>query len=160
MVGTAQGSEVRTQDGFIAVDWGTTNRRAYRIGTDGQITASFEDARGVMTVAEGGFPLAIAELRARLGDGPMLLDGMVGSNRSRVDVPYVSAPTRLTEHAAGVCWVEPGAVAIVPGVSIDDAGRADVMRGEEVQALGAVAAGRIAADALVCPPAPTPSGSR
>ena len=42
--------------------------------------------------------------------------------------------------------------AIVPGVSYVGDGRADVMRGEEVQLLGAVAAGMVDPMALVCHP--------
>ena len=31
------------RDGFIAVDWGTTNRRAYRIGSGGACEAKAEN---------------------------------------------------------------------------------------------------------------------
>jgi 2-dehydro-3-deoxygalactonokinase len=48
-------------------------------------------------------------------------------------------------------WPEPD-VAIVPGVADDAGHRADVMRGEEVQLLGAVAAGTVPADCTVCHP--------
>jgi 2-dehydro-3-deoxygalactonokinase len=40
----------------------------------------------------------------------------------------------------------------VPGVSQSGAAGADVMRGEEVQVLGAVAAGRVPPDTLICHP--------
>jgi len=40
----------------------------------------------------------------------------------------------------------------VPGVALDRGERADVMRGEEVQLLGAYAEGLIPADALICHP--------
>ncbi|MGI4880988.1 MAG: 2-dehydro-3-deoxygalactonokinase, partial [Janthinobacterium lividum] len=54
-----------------------------------------------------------------------------------------------------VTWVEDG-VGIVPGVSFADdgpaGGRADVMRGEEVQLLGACALGPAECDGLVCHP--------
>src|SRR5581483_6565991 len=42
--------------------------------------------------------------------------------------------------------------AVVPGVSYQGNDRADVMRGEEVQLLGAVAAGSVDPDGLVCHP--------
>ena len=45
-----------------------------------------------------------------------------------------------------------GRTAIVPGVSFVDPDEADVMRGEEVQLLGAFAAGMVPADSLVCHP--------
>jgi len=68
-------------DGFIAVDWGTTNRRAYLIDGDGKCVDEFEDAKGVLAVQSGAFPGAVAEIRQRLADKPLLLAGMVGSNR-------------------------------------------------------------------------------
>jgi 2-dehydro-3-deoxygalactonokinase len=138
-------------DGFIAVDWGTTNRRAYRIGANGECGAEFEDGKGILSVEERGFPAAISEIRDRLGDLPLLLAGMIGSNRGWVEVPYVACPAGLDELAGALAW--PGErEAIVPGVSLLANHRADVMRGEEVQLLGAVAAGMIGATALVCHP--------
>ena len=139
-------------DGFIAVDWGTTNRRAYRVAAGGRHDAEFEDGKGVLAVEPGGFPAAVAEIRARLGDLPLILAGMVGSNRGWVEAPYVPCPAGFDELAARVIWAEPGRAAIVPGLSLLDGPRADVMRGEEVQLLGAVSAGLIPADGLACHP--------
>jgi len=48
------GGAMRWADGFIAVDWGSTNRRAYRIDASGQCSDEFEDAKGVLTVPAGG----------------------------------------------------------------------------------------------------------
>ncbi len=140
------------QSGFIAVDWGTTNRRAYRVGGDGRHDAEFEDDRGVLSIARGGFPAATAEIRARLGDWPLLLAGMVGSNKGWVEAPYVRCPGGFDELAANVVWTEPERSAIVPGLSYLAGDHADVMRGEEVQMLGAVARGLIPADGLACHP--------
>ena len=53
-------------DGFIAVDWGTTNRRAYRIDADGACTASCEDSRGVLSVKGDEFAAAAEEIRTQL----------------------------------------------------------------------------------------------
>jgi len=64
----------------------------------------------------------------------------------------VPAPAALSDIVAGLRWVEPGRIAIVPGVSFESQERADVMRGEEVQILGAAAAGLVAPDATVCHP--------
>ena len=136
-------------EGFIAVDWGTTNRRAYQLDNGGNCLASFEDGRGVLSVAEGQFTTAAAEIRERLGDLPLLLAGMVGSTRGWMEAPYVPCPAGTADLAARLRWVEPGRIAIVPGLSVMDDGRADVMRGEEVQLLGAVASGMIPADCVV-----------
>lgn len=142
---------MRWADGFIAVDWGTTNRRAWLIDSAGKRGREFEDAKGILSVANGGFPDAIAEIRQKLGDKPLLMAGMVGSNRGWKEAPYVPCPAGIDQLAAHLVW--PGErEAIVPGLSYLGDGRADVMRGEEVQLLGAVAAGLVESDALVCHP--------
>jgi 2-dehydro-3-deoxygalactonokinase len=142
---------MRWADGFIAVDWGTTNRRAYLIDGEGRRTREFEDQKGVLSVPSGGFPRAIAEIRDRLGDKPLLMAGMVGSTRGWQEAPYVPCPAGIDDLVKAL--VRPGErEAIVPGVSYVGESRADVMRGEEVQLLGAVAAGLIDADGLVCHP--------
>ena len=142
---------MRWTEGLIAVDWGTTNRRAYRIDANGNCADEFEDGKGVMSVAAGGFPEAVAEIRRRLGDLPLLLAGMVGSNRGWKEAPYVPCPAGMDELVKALVW--PGErEAIVPGVSFIGNGRADVMRGEEVQLLGAVAAGSVDPMGMVCHP--------
>jgi 2-dehydro-3-deoxygalactonokinase len=142
---------MRWTEGLIAVDWGTTNRRAYRIDANGNCADEFEDGKGVMSVAAGGFPDAVAEIRRRLGDLPLLLAGMVGSNRGWKEAPYVPCPAGVDELVKALVW--PGErEAIVPGVSFIGNGRADVMRGEEVQLLGAVAAGSVDPMGMVCHP--------
>jgi len=142
---------MRWTEGFIAADWGTTNRRAYRIDASGECCDEFEDDKGVLSVPAGGFPAAVAEIRERLGDLPLLLAGMIGSNKGWQDAGYVPAPADVHDLVAALVWPG-GREAIVPGVSYQGNGRADVMRGEEVQLLGAVAAGDVPRDALVCHP--------
>jgi len=137
-------------DGFIAVDWGTTNRRAYLIESDGKCSAEFEDGLGILSVKRGEFESAIGDIRKRLGDRPLLLAGMVGSNRGWVEAPYVPCPAGIEELTRGLVRIG-GDVVIVPGVSLSN-GRCDVMRGEEVQLAGAVAAGQVPSDCLVCHP--------
>ena len=136
-------------EGFIAVDWGTTNRRAWRMKA-GEVDKEFEDDRGVLSVEKQGFPTAVAEIRDRRGDLPMLMAGMIGSNRGWVEARYIPCPAGLDDVAAALAWAEPDRTAIVQGLST--ASPADVMRGEEVQILGAVDAGLIPDDALVCHP--------
>lgn len=137
-------------DGFIAVDWGTTNRRAYLIGGRDERNDEFEDGKGILSVERGGFERAVTEIRDRLGDRPMLLAGMIGSNRGWMEAPYVPCPAGIADLAGHLVKPDPS-IAIVPGVSLD-AAHADVMRGEEVQVLGAAASGEIPPDCLVCHP--------
>lgn len=138
-------------DGYIAVDWGTTNRRGYRIDSAGSCVDEFEDDSGVLSVPAGGFGAAVAEIRDRLGDLPLLMAGMVGSNRGWLEAPYVPCPAGFDDLAKKIIWAGERE-AIVPGVCYVGNGRADVMRGEEVQVLGATAAGKVEPDSLVCHP--------
>lgn len=137
--------------GIIAVDWGTTNRRLYVIDALGTIIAQEQDDRGVLNVPAGTFGAEVAAIRARFDDQPVLLSGMIGSASGWVEVPYLPCPAGLVDLAAGLHWIDP-CTAIVPGLSIAAPRGGDVMRGEEVQLLGAVVAGRAPGDALLCQP--------
>jgi 2-dehydro-3-deoxygalactonokinase len=139
-------------ESFIAVDWGTTNRRGYLIEAGGRMTDEMEDERGILAVGRHGFDAAVADLKGRLGERPLLMAGMIGSNRGWVEAPYVPCPAGLPELAQKLKWVVPERIAIVPGVSFLSDERADVMRGEEVQILGAYAEGLVPADATICHP--------
>lgn len=133
---------------FLAVDWGTTNRRVFRIEA-GAVAETERDDRGAASVQD--FPGEVAAIRARFGDFPMLLAGMVGSTVGWRTVPYAPAPAGIEDLAGALSWID-DRTAIVPGVAWQGDGRADVMRGEEVQLLGAVAAGMVPADALLAQP--------
>ena len=121
-------AQMNWSEGFIAADWGTTNRRAYRIDASGKCVDEFEDHRGVLSIAEGDFPAAVDEIRQRLGDLPLLLAGMIGSSRGWKEAPYVHCPAGLDDLADALVWAGERE-AIVPGVSYLGNGRADVMRG-------------------------------
>jgi 2-dehydro-3-deoxygalactonokinase len=145
------GNSMRWADGYIAVDWGTTNRRAYRLDASGAAVDEFEDGKGALSVPKGEFPAAVAEIRGRLGDLPLLLAGMAGSNRGWVDAPYLPCPVGIDDLVKNLVWADDRS-AIVPGVSYIGQGRADVMRGEEVQLLGGIAAGLVNPEGFVCHP--------
>ncbi|WP_294197248.1 2-dehydro-3-deoxygalactonokinase [uncultured Sphingomonas sp.] len=137
---------------YIVIDWGTTNRRAWRVGADGVPKITSRNARGVLSVPPDGYPAEIGALRDELGALPIIAAGMVGSNRGWHEVPYVDAPADLRDLARGCVTLADEDVVLVPGVALRGEARADVMRGEEVQVLGAIAAGLAPADALFCQP--------
>lgn len=143
---------MRLAEGFIAVDWGTTNRRAWLIARSGRCVKEMEDDQGILSVEPGQFPQAVAEIRQTLGDAPLLMAGMIGSNRGWIEAPYVPCPAGLPDLAQRLIWAEEGRTAIVPGLSHLTDDSADVMRGEEVQILGAVAAGMVPRNCLICHP--------
>ena len=137
--------------GFIAVDWGTTNRRAWRID-QGRVTGEFADDLGFTSVSPGGFADEVAGIRRRLGDVPLLLAGMVGARGGWVPAPYLPCPLDLDTLVAGLVPVDGERAFIVPGASYQEGKRADVIRGEETQFFGALDAGLCGADALICHP--------
>lgn len=140
-----------SQGAFITVDWGTTNRRSYRI-EKGAVVDTHRDDRGVLAMAGGDWAAEAAAIRNHHGDLPMLIAGMAGSNRGWREVPYVDCPATIDDLASAAVWIEPGRTAILPGLAQRSNNRPDVMRGEEVQLFGAMAAGLAPVDALLCQP--------
>jgi 2-dehydro-3-deoxygalactonokinase len=135
---------------IIGIDWGSTNRRAFLI-EGGVATKTRSDDRGALALNGDDYANEIAALRACWGNVPVLLAGMVGSNRGWVEAPYVECPARLETIARNILWIEPGSIGIVPGVCRRDCGP-DVMRGEETQFFGARAVAGIPDGALLCQP--------
>jgi 2-dehydro-3-deoxygalactonokinase len=127
----------------IAIDWGTSGFRAYRLDSRGSILDSKAAAKGILAVPAGRFAEVLEEQVGdwlAQGESPVVMSGMVGSRQGWVEAPYVPCPAGLAEIVAAmreVRWGERRAW-IVPGLSCRDAaGVHDVMRGEEVQVLGA-----------------------
>lgn len=135
---------------FVAVDWGTTNRRCYVID-NGSVVETERDDKGVATIPQAELGAHVARLGERFGGLPILMAGMIGSNRGWVDAGYVPTPATIDALAASIVRPAPD-IALVPGLRHEAEGRGDVMRGEEVQLLGAVAAGLVPPDALLCQP--------
>ncbi|MDQ1230176.1 2-dehydro-3-deoxygalactonokinase [Sphingomonas sp. SORGH_AS 879] len=137
---------------YIAIDWGTTNRRVYVLADDGAMLDTVRDDRGVLAMQPEDYPGEIAAIRMRFGPLPIIAAGMVGSTRGWREAAYVPAPADLPTLARAATRIAEHDVTIVPGVSLLTDTRADVMRGEEVQVLGAIAAGLAPADALFAQP--------
>jgi 2-dehydro-3-deoxygalactonokinase len=127
---------------MLAVDWGTTSLRAYRLDPAGRIVDTRSAPAGILSV-EGGQFAAVLEQQAgewiAAGESPVVISGMIGSRQGWLEVPYAACPAGLDEIAAGMCkvaWAR-GEVWIAPGLTCrDDAGVPDVIRGEETQILG------------------------
>jgi 2-dehydro-3-deoxygalactonokinase len=129
---------------MIAIDWGTTSFRAYRLDAQGNIVDTRSAALGILTVPPGQFAQVLEQQVSGWSERPIVMSGMVGSRQGWVEAPYVACPAGLEEVRAAMREVREG-VWIVPGVSCRD-GVPDVMRGEEVQVLGA------GSDGLICLP--------
>jgi 2-dehydro-3-deoxygalactonokinase len=140
----------------IAVDWGTSSFRAYRVDAEGRIVDRRSAKRGILTVEAGDFAGVLdEEIGAWLEQeaGAVFMSGMIGSRQGWKEVPYLACPVDLDAIADGcadVAW-RGGRVFIVPGLSCRDGdGVPDVMRGEETQILGWI--DELGRDAVVCLP--------
>jgi 2-dehydro-3-deoxygalactonokinase len=121
---------------MIAVDWGTSSLRCYRLDSQGTIVDSRSSGDGILNVAPGQFPGVLDRQIAGWSETLIVMSGMVGSRQGWKEAPYVQCPAGFDEIAANLVEVRPG-VWIVPGLSCRDAaGVPDVMRGEETQILG------------------------
>ena len=87
---------------FLAVDWGTTNRRVYALDNAGDVLATERDDRGILAVGRGGFAAEAAAIRDRFGDLPMLCAGMVGSVNGWAEAAYRPCPAGLDDLAAAL----------------------------------------------------------
>jgi 2-dehydro-3-deoxygalactonokinase len=124
---------------FIAVDWGSTSFRAALIAPDGEIIEELAQPRGVLSFKQGEFaPYLIATCAGltKAGGRSFLLSGMIGSRDGMAEVPYCPCPATPMDIARNVRWAVKDRVAIAPGVRSE---MDDVMRGEEIQVLGAAA---------------------
>jgi 2-dehydro-3-deoxygalactonokinase len=127
----------------VAVDWGTSNVRAWGIAADGSHTFSRQSDRGMGKIGRTDYPAVLAEL---IGDNApagtdTVVCGMAGARQGWLEAPYLDTPADLTRLATGA--VQPDgtgfAVRILPGVCQRSSGHEDVMRGEETQLLGLLA---------------------
>lgn len=128
---------------WIAVDWGTSNLRAWGIGAEGAVVASASSDKGMGKLAPDQFPGALTEIVTELAPGAGALDvvvcGMAGARQGWMEAPYLDAPTDLAALGRGAVHpTVPGSglhVSILPGVCQRGAAE-NVMRGEETQLLG------------------------
>jgi 2-dehydro-3-deoxygalactonokinase len=87
------------------------------------------------------------------GERHVLLSGMIGSRQGWKEAPYLPCPASAADVAAALTEIEFdwGQVKLVPGLSaVDEAGVAEVMRGEEIQVFGVLDA--IGGSGLACLP--------
>ena len=138
---------------LIALDWGTSSLRAYKLGPAGVVLEQRSLATGIMhlptesreiagVLCTDGFELAFdsacgdwLDAQPRL---PVIACGMVGSAQGWSEAAYRSTPVdvaSLGQALHGIRSLRGVQVHIVPGV-IEQVGLPNVMRGEETQVLG------------------------
>lgn len=133
---------------LISVDWGTTSLRCYLVASNGQILGLHTSPDGIMSISDRKFgetlQEAVTSWLATYGDIPIYLSGMIGSRQGWHEAPYVPCPVHLDDLRARLIELHhPGlpAIHLSPGADTrDEHGHPDVMRGEEMQIFGALAA--------------------
>jgi 2-dehydro-3-deoxygalactonokinase len=130
--------------GFIGINWGSSNFRAYRVAADGALIDKVAEPAGIASLDRPGMARQVAKLAERWPDsGPIYASGMVGSNVGWVDVPYAACPAGLADVAAAAVETRFGdtVVTIVPGLTChrEADGGVDILRGEETEMFGLVA---------------------
>ena len=130
---------------MIAVDWGTTQLRGFRLNLAGNVIEQRCAPRGILSVADGRFADTLTEVLGdwltAFPDSEVYLSGMIGSRQGWQEAPYVACPASLddlAQHLVAVDIDREGRQGwIAPGLMTRNSdGDPDVMRGEEIQILG------------------------
>jgi 2-dehydro-3-deoxygalactonokinase len=128
----------------IAVDWGTSNFRAFRLDNAGHVLERRAYPTGILHI-EGRryaetFEAHIGDWLAA-GENKVLLCGMVGSREGWTEARYLPCPVTIQDLAAAAVQVPflRATAMLIPGVMGNDRhGNPEVMRGEETEAMGAM----------------------
>jgi len=129
---------------WVAVDWGTSNLRAWGIDSSGEISFSRSSPDGMSRLSREQYPSVLTGLLSDVHEPlDVLICGMAGARQGWLEAPYLDAPANLGTLSKGAVAPDlPGdqfAVSILPGVCQRQIGAEDVMRGEETQLLGLAA---------------------
>jgi 2-dehydro-3-deoxygalactonokinase len=138
---------------LIALDWGTTSLRAYKLAADGVVLEQRALSSGIMQLPKtprlingrecaDGFELAFDEACGDWLDAqpelPVIACGMVGSAQGWREAAYRDTPANVADLGSSLQTIRSlrgTLVHIVPGV-IQRSRLPNVMRGEETQVLG------------------------
>ncbi|WP_020016205.1 2-dehydro-3-deoxygalactonokinase [Promicromonospora sukumoe] len=144
----------RRDAALVALDWGSTTFRAWLLDATGEVLDEVRSADGALTLSQradsararaAAFEATFGRLcRPWLDEHPgipVLCSGMAGSNHGWAEAGYLDVPAELGALAYRLTVVPAGdsVVHLVPGLRATGS-HPDVMRGEEVQLVGALAA--------------------
>jgi 2-dehydro-3-deoxygalactonokinase len=103
------------------------------------------DGPGILKVENGAFDDALMDMIGRWlspgGPIQVVLSGMIGSRQGWKEAPYARCPAGTGEIVEALARIEDTSprIYLVPGLSTENDGMPDVMRGEETQIFGALA---------------------
>lgn len=138
---------------WIAVDWGTSNMRAWAMSASGSVLAEGSSDQGMGKLDRDGFEPALLAVVGDWLDRPttVVACGMVGSRQGWIEAPYAKTPcATLPDGLVQAPTKHPDlTVQVIPGIMQRDP--ADVMRGEETQISGFLARNKNW-DGVICLP--------
>lgn len=134
---------------LIAVDWGSSHFRALLLNASGDIIDRRESSQGVLSSpiqrqrSDAIFADTLAQhCQAWLqqhGQLPCYLGGMVGSRNGWREISYLDSRQPLSRLSDELVSINGRNCFLIPGIAqCNDQQAADVMRGEEIQILGAL----------------------
>ena len=136
---------------WIAVDWGTSNMRAWAMSASGTVLDEVRSDRGMGSLKPNEFEQALRHAITAWDHkgAPIIACGMVGAKQGWMEAPYAAVPCPATPEG----FTKPVAgdldVHIIAGLKQADP--ADVMRGEETQIAGFLAMNKNW-DGVICLP--------
>jgi 2-dehydro-3-deoxygalactonokinase len=148
-----------TRASLIGIDWGTSSFRAWAMTADGEVQDAVEKASGILTVPNGDFDTAFEEaLHPWLAVDPgipIIASGMITSRNGWCETAYLPLPVRIENLAAALTplvTAKGRTIHFVAGVAHNpQCGVPDVMRGEETELVGHIAANDSGEGAFVLP---------
>ena len=126
---------------WIAVDWGTSNLRAWGRSATGEVLVEASSDRGMARLDRAGFEPALLDLI----DGwlpqdrktPVIACGMAGARQGWIEVPYRQAPCKPdVGNSFGCPETKDPRLKVRVLAGIKQTKPPDVMRGEETQIAG------------------------
>ena len=131
---------------FIALDWGTTSFRAYRVTGEGTVLETIAAPEGILHVEGGNFEAALEKHIGAWDVGlPVIAAGMITSRQGWIELPYLPCPASAADLARALhhhTTASGRRIAFATGLSYRAPnGMPEVMRSEEVQVFGSLGSG-------------------
>ncbi|MFW2544266.1 2-dehydro-3-deoxygalactonokinase [Primorskyibacter sp. 2E107] len=140
---------------WVAADWGTTHLRVWLMAADGAILERRTSPKGMGSLTPDQYEPVLLDLLGDAlpeGETPVVICGMAGARQGWIEAPYAAVPCTVPgiDRATRAPTRDPRlSVSILPGLS--QAQPADVMRGEETQ-IGGFLAAEPGFDGVLCLP--------
>jgi len=127
----------------VGIDWGSSSFRAYHFNDNGAVIDRIEQSLGIKNISDNNFEAALYTTVGHWlqpGDS-LLLSGMITSVNGWHETPYLECPLTIDRIGDRLTTVNcrEHTLLFLPGVCQRQP-RCDVMRGEELQLIGAAPA--------------------